>query len=467
MPRANLLAVLVAIALAGAGFARAQTPDSTPPTQPPYSCGPKHQVRAVGEAIAVNVAVNRWDAWGRGQPWADVGVKSWSSNLRLGWEWDENVFGTNMFSHPFHGSLYFNAGRDHCLGYWESAPLAFLGSWTWEYLGERFRPALNDFIMTSFGGAALGEVFHRVGASIRDNHARGSGRFGREAAALVVDPVGGLNRLLNGEWSRVGPNPPEHDPGAFFFRFHVGGRFVGDSGSLRHASGAGTVITDLSYGDPFVRSFERPFDNFAVRLQLTPGGGGLNLLQAAGRLYQHELTRPDARSRLLFVVNQRYEYVNNPAYKFGGQSVEAGIVSRWRLWRGDTHLRGKLTGDAIVLGAIDAPFAGAGERTYDFGPGVGLTASLVLERHQVNILEWYNRLEYVHSVSGAQADHYVAFTGLEGTLTIARGMGLGLCLSTYARASRYTDKPSDNREFPELRVFFTWTSAREAPVVRP
>src|SRR5512144_1370123 len=252
------VALLVVIAL-GAGSVRAQTPDTA---RQAYVCAPKHQVRAVGEALAVNAAVNRWDAWGRGQPWADVGVKSWSSNIRLGWEWDENVFGTNMFSHPFHGSLYFNAGRDHCLGYWESAPLAYLGSWTWEDCGARFVPALNDFIMTSFGGAALGEVFHRVGASIRDNQARGSGRFGREVAALVVDPVGGLNRLLNGEWSRVGPNPPEHDPGAFFFRFHVGGRFVGDSGSLRHASGAGTVITDLSYGDPFVRSFERPFDNF-------------------------------------------------------------------------------------------------------------------------------------------------------------------------------------------------------------
>jgi hypothetical protein len=42
-----------------------------------------------------------------------------------------------------------------------------------------------------------------------------------------------------------------------------------------------------------------------------------------------------------------------------------------------------------------------------------------------------------------------------------------VCLSTYARASRYTDKPPGNREFPELRVFFTWTTAREAGVVRP
>lgn len=464
MPRGTRIVLPVAILLAGTGSALAQTPDSTPRA---YACGRKHQVRAVAEAMAVNVAVNRWDAWGRSQPWAKVGFSSWSSNIRRGWEWDENEFGTNMFSHPFHGSLYFNAGRDNCLDFWESAPLAFLGSWTWEYLGERFRPALNDFFMTSFGGIGLGETFHRVAATIRDNRAQGGGRLWREIGALVVDPVGGLNRLVRGDWSRVGPNPPEHDFGAFFFRFHVGGRFVGDSGSLRHANGAATIITDLGYGDPYTKRFERPFDVFSVRLQLTPGGGGLNLLQAAGRLYEHELTGAGARNRHLFVVNQRYEYVNNPAYRFGGQSIEAGIESRWRIARGDYHVRGKATADAIVLGAIDAPFAGVGERTYDFGPGVGLTASLVLERHQVNLLEWYNRLEYVHSVSGAQSDHYVAFTGLEGTLTLARGMGIGVCLSTYARASRYTDKPPENREFPELRVFFTWTTARQAEVVRP
>ena len=67
-----------------------------------------------------------------------------------------------MFAHPYHGGLYFNAGRSNGLTFWESAPLAFLGSWTWEYLGETHRPALNDFFMTSFGGIALGEVFHRV-----------------------------------------------------------------------------------------------------------------------------------------------------------------------------------------------------------------------------------------------------------------------------------------------------------------
>lgn len=151
---------------------------------------------AVSEALVLNVVVNRVDAWLLNQAWAqNAGADSWARNFRLGWSWDEDNFTTNMFAHPYHGGMYFNAGRANGLSFWESAPLTFLGSWTWEFLGEVERPSLNDFFMTTFGGLALGEMFHRVAASLRDNTARGSARWWRELGSLPFDPIGGLNRL--------------------------------------------------------------------------------------------------------------------------------------------------------------------------------------------------------------------------------------------------------------------------------
>ena len=114
---------------------------------------------AVGEALAINLFVNRVDAWVFKDDWAQTGPKYWSRNLRLGWEWDEDAFPTNMFAHPYHGGLYFNAGRSNGLGYFESVPIAFMGSWTWEYLGETYRPSLNDWFMTSFGGISWARCF--------------------------------------------------------------------------------------------------------------------------------------------------------------------------------------------------------------------------------------------------------------------------------------------------------------------
>ena len=107
------------------------------------------------------------------------------------------------------------AARVNGLDYFESIPITFLGSWTWEYFGETERPSLNDFLMTTFGGITLGEMFHRVGSSLRDNKDRGISRIMREISALPFDPMGGLNRLVRGQWTAIGANPPEHDPESY------------------------------------------------------------------------------------------------------------------------------------------------------------------------------------------------------------------------------------------------------------
>ena len=197
------------LSLTGASVAAGQSPDSTRRR----ACGDLKAALAVQEALATNLAINRFDAWVLREPWAKADFKSWSDNLRLGWEWDENAFQTNMLGHPFHGSMYFNSGRANCLSYWESVPLAFLGSFTWEFFGETYRPSLNDFFMTSFGGIALGEMTHRVAATIRDTEQAGAWRVIREMAATVLNPMDGLNRLFRGEWTRTGRNPADHDPG--------------------------------------------------------------------------------------------------------------------------------------------------------------------------------------------------------------------------------------------------------------
>ena len=359
MPRHLLfvLAVIVPVDLAAqqpadsAARAAAAQPQDT--SSACLGCPRRRPVFAFAEVMLINVVVNRFDAWVAGQDWAKVGPDDWSRNLRLGWEWDEDEFQNNMFSHPYHGALYFNAGRSNGLGYWESAPLAFLGSFTWEYFAETYRPSLNDFFMTSFGGITLGETFHRLGSSIRDNSRRGATRTWREIAALPFDPVGGINRLFSGGWSEVGPNPPEHDPEAFVFRVGAGPRVTADTGAADTAQASFTMVADLAYGDRFLRPYRVPYDVFSARAQVS-SKGGLNLLRASGRLYGREIRPEWQRHRHLFEINQRYDYLSNPAIKFGAQSVELGIASRWRLSRAWT-VRTDLFGDGILLGALDAP----------------------------------------------------------------------------------------------------------------
>jgi len=464
----RLLPIACLAALPVAAPAAAQRAGAQATTPPADSTVPSRPLIAAVEALFVNVAVNRWDAWVKHDDWARVGVSDWRRNLRLGWEWDENGFTTNMFAHPYNGGLYFNAGRANGLDFWESVPLAFLGSWSWEYFGETFRPSLNDFFMTSFGGITLGEVFHRLGASIRDNRLEGGARLGRELASLPLDPVNGLNRLLRGEWTRTGPNPPEHNAHAYVLRVASGLRSVADSGivdSVDSISSSPTILVELQYGDPLRQPWRQPFDVFSVRLQVSPGGGGLNLLRASGRLWGRDLNRLAARHRHVFAVNQRYDYVSNPAHKFGAQSIEAGLYSRWHV-HGESGLRTTFLADAILLGALDAPYSGTGERTYDFGPGLGFRAEASFEHRGITYLTLYGRTEYVHSVSGASADHNVHFGGIEATVPVALHLGIGLHSGYYRRLSRYPDRPDETREFPEVRLFVVWTGAVLRDVTR-
>ena len=412
---------------------------------------------AAGQGLFLNVLVNRIDAWVLKEDWAiNTGIHSWRSNFTLGWEWDEDNFTTNMWAHPYHGGMYFNAGRANGLNFWEAAPLAFLGSWSWEYFGEAKRPSLNDFFMTTFGGIALGEMFHRVGMSIRDNEASGRTRFLRELGAMPFDPIGGLNRLARGQWQERFANPPEHDPGAYVLRVQAGLRFA-ENLAVDSVARIGAVVVDLIYGDQFRHKYERPFDVFAVRTVLS-SAGVFNALRATGRLFATDLTDATNPWRNIFVINQRFDYVANPAYSVGGQSIEFGIATRWELTRG-FGIRASGFLDAVLLGAIDAPGAGFGERNYDFGPGGGLRGDIALERRGVRYITIYGQGEVLHSLSGASADHVIGFGGTEITIPIARGLGVAVHATHFSRTSRYSDRPSDRRDYPEVRLLVVWTTA--------
>ena len=412
---------------------------------------------AVGEALAINVFVNRVDAWVFKDDWAHTGPKYWAQNLRLGWEWDEDAFPTNMFAHPYHGGLYFNAGRSNGLDYFSSVPIAFMGSWTWEYLGETYRPSLNDWFMTSFGGITLGEMFHRVGATIRDNRATGFSRTLRELAALPVDPIGGFNRLIRGQWTATGPNPVEHNPGQLDVRVGGGVRIARTFSSDSASWAQPTILLDLFYGDQVSETYKAPFDVFSLRLLATPQG--MNALRGSGRLYATNLNSPTGRNRHMLAINQRYDFFKNPAQSVGGQSVEIGVNSRFPFGSKGFAVRTALFGDGILLGAVDAPGTGFAERRYDFGPGLGARWEVGLEKNGQRFLRVFSQLEWIHAVSGASADHVVNFGGIEGAFPITRQLAFAASSTVFGRVSTYTDgRPRDARDYPEARLLIVWTS---------
>lgn len=419
---------------------------------------PRRPLLAIVEGAAFNVALNRFNSLVLGAEWARTSRASISRNLRLGWEWDEDSFQTNMLAHPYNGGVYFNAGRANGLDFWESAPLAFLGSLTWEYFGENLRPSLNDLLMTSFGGIAVGEIFHRLAASIRDNRDRGSSRLWSELAALPFDPMGAFNRLGRRQWSATGGNPPEHAPWDIVLRVQAGGRYAPDSAPR---VGAGGI--EILYRDPLLHPYERPFDVFGIRASF---GVGLDLLRASGRLFGKDFNDSTAVLRNALALNHRFDFVGNPAQRLGTQSVELGFYSRLQIgkrWAIRTHA----FGDAILLGAIDAPGDGVGERTYDFGSGAGFRLQLGIEHQDDGQLTLQWQTDYLHAVSGAAADHVVRLASAEVTVPITRAIAVNALFTAFRRASRYSHRGRDQRDYPEVRLVLVWSRMGFGPHEAP
>src|SRR5678815_1726747 len=136
--------------------------------------------RSVGKALIQTTIVNGFYELAnliRGQVTAHITPKTWWANMEQGWVWDLDDFGVNQVGHPYQGNNYFNTGRANGLSFYESAAVTAFGSATWEYYGETNHPSLNDFINTTLGGIALGEMFHRTAWLVRDTHATGRGRL--------------------------------------------------------------------------------------------------------------------------------------------------------------------------------------------------------------------------------------------------------------------------------------------------
>src|SRR4030095_5527391 len=114
--------------------------------------------------------------------------------------------------HQYRANNYYTAGGANGLSFYESAAVTAFGSATWEYFGETNHASLNDFINTTLGGIALGEIFHRTAWLVRDTRATGRGRLWSEIGATALDPITGVNRFMRGDASARTGKPADMVP---------------------------------------------------------------------------------------------------------------------------------------------------------------------------------------------------------------------------------------------------------------
>jgi len=386
-----------------------------------------------------------------------VGPDSWASNFRHGFNWDNDPFRVNQFGHPYQGSNYFAAGRVNGLSYWQSLPLATLGSLTGGWFGERLHPAWNEVVNTTVGGAAFGEVLHRIAWLVRDPASTGSTRWLREAAAVGIDPVGGAHRLVTREAMKGGDKPAEYKPDRVTAEVVVGSAWRGGEGRPMRVQSSGFGSFSLDYG-----TFERaaagtPFDAFTMAVRV---GGGALLSDASvrGRLAGRAIGGASGSPHQLLLV-QDYGYRETPAVLFSGHSVLGGRADRFEM-RAGTSLTTMALGGVMLLGAIDSPAPADPERAFDYGSGATASGTATLAagrraRFRVSVAGWY-----LHTVTRAPADHWLSLIQTEARIALARGLHLVIDAERLTRASRDGTPGGRHAAYPLVRAGLAWRVGR-------
>ncbi|MFT3753850.1 MAG: DUF3943 domain-containing protein [Paludibacter sp.] len=347
---------------------------------------------ASGIITATNLGVWAYDWYLMKEFWADINLQTINRNFKTGFVWDNDMFITNLLSHPYNGGLYYNAARNNGLSFWQSIPFTAGGSLFWEFFLENEAASINDFATTSVGGPCVGEITYRVSDLFIDDRTVGFERFKREALLTIISPIRGLNRLLNGDAfkHRTIKGNSVTTP-AFSFYSSLGYRMMSDNS---HIGGTPAYMPSynigLVYGDAFDPDLEKPYDFFSV--QLSGNFATIESLMSRanilGLLYHNDIVLRKTGSQLRFGIFQHINYYDGQAdlknvsikpfkiaeaASFGLGLLFKSKLSNEFLFSGAAHLGG------ILMGGSQTDYFSFYSRDYSMGSGFSSKLNMELE----------------------------------------------------------------------------------------
>lgn len=345
--------------------------------------------RATGEVVGLNIGLWAFDRFALKGHYAYISWETIKANFKNGFEWDNDHLNTNLFAHPYNGSLYFNAGRSNGFNFWQSELFAIGGSAMWEMFMEKEYPSTNDIIATPIGGAALGEVFYRTSDMLLDDRTSGGERFGRELAAFVISPMRGFTRIVTGQaWKKQSVSGRDFGKPDYSLKFSIGTRMLTFHDDRNMVKMGATARLDFEYGDRFVSS-NRPYDYFTFQmdLNLLETQPVLNRIEIIGRLLSKEMLNT-SKINLSVGLYQHFDFFDSDTistnyvsgdfkpcavpYKLGTPaSVGGGALFRYAPTDKNT-LTAFVHANGVILGGILSDYYRYYHRNYNWASGFAI-----------------------------------------------------------------------------------------------
>lgn len=440
----------------------------------------KPHLKATVNVLAFNTLINRYDAYfkGGGQDFAKVTFSSMWHNITGGIDWDWNTFNTNWAGHPYHGSLMYNTARTVGLNYWQSVPYAIGGAAVWEFLGETHSPSGSDLITTSIGGIYMGEILFRVSELVLDDRTTGWNRFGRESLGFILNPVGGLNRLVYGTGNDYHPFP-NHVKAPVRFQLTLGSNYVINNPNFPSTRFKPYLELGLLYGDHFEkRSTYQPFDIFNVvtwlRFEETKNNYRLNLsgdtylpywnIYSYGILTGTNFHHTDKENQIIGIF-QHFDYLNNKAFEVSSLGFSGGWIKN-TFFDNNWELLTSIQLGGIAFGASNSetidwirPETERDMRDYIMGPGLMAKYDLFLNHSRYGNFNFRYGHWTIFVASGPKGVEDINLFDVRYSFPLFKKVNFGTEYIYYLRNADYSNEETEYEvtdKISEIRFFVSY-----------
>jgi hypothetical protein len=400
------------------------------------------------QVLATNVLVWSIDRYLFNFDFSRISTTTWNDNLQKGMEWDNDRFGINFVGHPYSGTLSFNAGRSNGYNYYQSFAFSLGGSLMWEYFGENTRPSYNDIINTPVNGAFLGEILYRLSSNILDDRTRGFQRVSRELAAGFINPIRGLNRLMQGKSFRV-TNKEVYQKEPLNVSLYGGLHNINDGNAPSQM-----FNVQFDYGNPFEKRKRKPFDFFKFRADFNFGVGRKVLDNITGYGILFGKNKQIGKLAVLLGGFQYYDYWDNKTFELGTIGFGGGAFSKWSI--------NKTLDLYTNVHAAVVPFAGNSThlgpdttqvRDYNYGGGMEgkIESTLNIGKHATASLVYYYFL--IHTYVGQSGNNYIGILKPRITVRLYKSVNVGFEHFIYSSDRYVEDLPATHSIKTEQKIF--------------
>lgn len=401
----------------------------------------KHFWRAATEWFLIEATPATFNRFITRDPYSYISFRNFFNNQRIGaWKWDDNQFSTNHIDHPYHGQLYFNAFRSNGYNFYQSSLATLAGSYIWETGGETQAPSINDLVNTTFGGIILGEMTHRVSRNILARNRTGTNNIGNEIVALLVNPLNGLNRALDGKWGKPIDKYYSVDSSHIHAIFDLGVRRFDAVDNEIVNTGKNSIFGRLRFfyknGE---HNYKRPFDEFSVNLEVGNGDSTfVNAINVHALLYGAEFFKTK-RGAHFGTLDAHYDMYNNDAFFYGAQSLMYNWNSKFK-YKNDNRLNLSVGVGAVLLAAVPDPYLLFGDaRNYNYGSGLSYRFRGELSVFNRLLISGNYHGGYFHTISGNDSYYFLHTASLDANIRIIDRFSLNLSTGYFVLDSHYKD----------------------------